>query len=265
MNERSWRVWAAAVFVLALGFSLIVGFVVLPVLQGKSVGLNAVTAMRRAIGLSPGSPVLGRQPVSREKAQPTSLVAWTPGLLHTLSEPARVDAGGEATSSCAACHGARGIATGPDYPNLAGQSPEAIYKELRDFQSGHRTNPIMNTMAQPLSERQMIDDARQFASYPRHAAESVKTELAGADVVRLALRGDPARQLPPCNACHGNYSGGPIDVPALFGQSEKYLVAQLHAFKTGERKNDIYARMRNIAAVLTDQEIDGLARIYSAR
>jgi hypothetical protein len=50
---------------------------------------------------------------------------------------------------------------------------------------------------------------------------------------------------------------------------EKYLdildegTAPLRAFKTGARRNDIYERMRGVAAKLTDQEIDALARFYS--
>ena len=34
-------------------------------------------------------------------------------------------------------------------------------------------------------------------------------------------------------------------------------------FKSGARKNDIYSRMRSVAAALTDNEIDGLAAFYA--
>jgi len=43
----------------------------------------------------------------------------------------------------------------------------------------------------------------------------------------------------------------------------QYVSAQLRAFKSGERRNDIYSRMRNVAAVLSDGEIEGLAGFYS--
>jgi hypothetical protein len=35
-------------------------------------------------------------------------------------------------------------------------------------------------------------------------------------------------------------------------------------YASGERRNDVYARMRVIAAQLTPGEIDGLSRYYSA-
>jgi cytochrome c553 len=35
-------------------------------------------------------------------------------------------------------------------------------------------------------------------------------------------------------------------------------------YASGERRNDVYARMRAIAAKLTAGEIDGLSRYYSA-
>jgi hypothetical protein len=40
----------------------------------------------------------------------------------------------------------------------------------------------------------------------------------------------------------------------------KYLARQLHAFKDGTRRNDIYTRMRSVAAKLSDREIDRLQR-----
>ena len=40
------------------------------------------------------------------------------------------------------CHGARGLSQA-ETPNLAGQYPGAIYKELTDFKSGARTSAIM--------------------------------------------------------------------------------------------------------------------------
>jgi len=38
----------------------------------------------------------------------------------------------------------------------------------------------------------------------------------------------------------------------------------LRMYASGERRNDVYARMRVIAAKLTSGEIDGLSRYYSA-
>jgi hypothetical protein len=55
----------------------------------------------------------------------------------------------------------------------------------------------------------------------------------------------------------------PAEAPRLTHQGAQYLAAQLRAFKSGERRNDIYSRMRNVAAVLSDMEIESLAAFYS--
>jgi cytochrome c553 len=52
-------------------------------------------------------------------------------------------------------------------------------------------------------------------------------------------------------------------VPALAGQSAQYLKETLTAFKSGQRGNDVYRRMRLMAEQLTDQEIDLLAQYYA--
>jgi cytochrome c553 len=50
----------------------------------------------------------------------------------------------------------------------------------------------------------------------------------------------------------------------LAEQRQEYLTAQLKMFASAERRNDVYGRMRNIAAKLTEGEINGLALYYRA-
>ncbi|SRR6266536_4725265 len=76
-------------------------------------------------------------------------------------------------------------------------------------------------------------------------------------IVRLVELGDPNRNIPPCMACHRAASGGPIETPILNDQGHDYLVRQLQAFASGQRRNDVYGRMRLIAAKLTATEIKG--------
>src|SRR5205085_2273645 len=71
--------------------------------------------------------------------------------------------------------------------------------------------------------------------------------------------------LPPCSACHGARTGGPIETPTLTGQYAQYIEAQLKAFASGTRHNDIYHRMRSVAAKLTSNEIRLLAIYYSGQ
>ena len=64
-----------------------------------------------------------------------------------------------------------------------------------------------------------------------------------------------------CGACHGMNGISPNDLwPNLAGQKEGYLVAQLKAFRAGERNNPMMAPM---AAPLSDADIADLAAYYS--
>lgn len=64
-----------------------------------------------------------------------------------------------------------------------------------------------------------------------------------------------------CQSCHGRegISAG-ATVPNLAGQKREYLTAQLMAFKSKERKNDI---MESIAGQLSEDEIHNLAQYWS--
>ena len=74
-------------------------------------------------------------------------------------------AAGKAKSAmCGACHGADGISAIPMYPNLAGQKEAYIAKQLRDFKSGTRKDPVMSGMAMALSDADVDNLAAYFSS-----------------------------------------------------------------------------------------------------
>ena len=99
-----------------------------------------------------------------------------------------------------------------------------------------------------------------------HSAKPNPVTLAPAtpEIVQLVELGDPRRDIPPCASCHRAGSGGPIEAPILAEQGHEYLVKQLQLYASGERHNDVYARMRTIAARLTPAEIEGLSAYYRA-
>jgi cytochrome c553 len=64
-----------------------------------------------------------------------------------------------------------------------------------------------------------------------------------------------------CAVCHGVDGLAKIpEAPNLAGQNENYLIAQLTAFKSGERKNEM---MSVVSQDLSDAEIENLAAYYS--
>jgi cytochrome c553 len=65
-----------------------------------------------------------------------------------------------------------------------------------------------------------------------------------------------------CAVCHGLDGLAKIpEAPNLAGQSENYLIEQITAFKSGERKNEM---MSVVVQDLSDADIENLAAYYSA-
>lgn len=68
-----------------------------------------------------------------------------------------------------------------------------------------------------------------------------------------------------CAACHGanGVAIAPI-YPNLAGQKAAYMVAQLKAFKSGERKGANSALMAPMAAPLSDQDMEDISAYFAA-
>ena len=62
------------------------------------------------------------------------------------------------------CHGAQGVATLPNAPNLACQLPIYLAEQLKDYRSGKRTHEVMNVIAKPLSDQEIEDLSAGYAS-----------------------------------------------------------------------------------------------------
>ena len=73
-------------------------------------------------------------------------------------------AGKAKSGTCAGCHGAAGISNNPLWPNLAGQQPGYLVKQLKAFRDGSRTDPMMGAMAKPLSDEDIANLAAWYSS-----------------------------------------------------------------------------------------------------
>lgn len=67
------------------------------------------------------------------------------------------------SSTCSSCHGAYGLSSSEDYPNLAGQKPAYLISALQQYQTGLRKNTLMQAMVGPLSAKDIEDLATFFA------------------------------------------------------------------------------------------------------
>lgn len=85
---------------------------------------------------------------------------------------ADVAAGRAKAAQCAACHGANGMATLAEAPNLAGQNEIYLAKALRDFKTGARKNETMSLMAAALSDA----DIENMAAYYQSIKITVKEQ-----------------------------------------------------------------------------------------
>ena len=163
------------------------------------------------------------------------------------------------TKVCAACHAADGNSVSPANPVLAGQHADYVAKQLANYKSGERKNPVMQGLSAPLSSADIKNLAAYFeAQKPKlRAARDPALVKIGQQIYRGGIA---AKGIAACASCHGpNGAGIPAQFPRVAGQYAEYTVAQLHAFRAGERANDPNKMMSATATKLSDQEIKSVA------
>jgi cytochrome c553 len=232
--------------------AIVLGFAWLPYEQPGERFRGFWDAICSAAGLIYATPA--SQPVV-QASYPVTQVEIIPGMLRNAGAES-IGRGATLALRCTMCHGARGMSQA-DAPNLAGQYPSAIYKELADFKSGARASAIMAPLVADLSDQDMRDLAAYYAYLPR-VYDRVTTESAP----QIVEDGAPMRSIAPCGACHGEL-GSKAGAPWLEGQPVTYLREQLSAFANGTRRNDIGEQMRNVARGMTPDEITDVSRYYA--
>ncbi|TRZ65531.1 MAG: cytochrome c4 [Rhodocyclaceae bacterium] len=188
---------------------------------------------------------------------------WAAGpTLPAKADPAK---GQEIFSTvCVACHNSDGNSSISVNPKLAGQHPEYLLKQMKNFKGEggkqpERANPIMNGMIAAYTEDQMRDIAAYLSE------QKLKPEVSkNRDTIeygrKLYRAGDQAKGLPACAACHGPTGAGmPAQYPRIAGQFTDYTESQLKNFRAGERANDSNKMMRMVALKMTDAEIKAVA------
>jgi len=175
-----------------------------------------------------------------------------------------VAAGKTKSATCVACHGEDGNSASNLYPKIAGQHPSYLEKQLTQFKNGERSDPIMLGMVAALSEQDIKDLAAYYASQAA-TPETVSPEVAVAGR-NLYMGGDKDRGIPACTACHGPRGNGLelAKFPKISNQHPAYIKAQLEKFRSKARENDPNGMMVDVAAKLTDADIELLSKYISA-
>jgi cytochrome c553 len=154
--------------------------------------------------------------------------------------------------TCAACHGQNGVPIEPKtIPIIWGQQQSYLVKQLHDYRSGDRDNPIMSPIAKGLAQ----DELRKIAAH--FAAKSWPSQ----QVANATM--SPPTGIAQCQPCHQpNFEGGP-PAPRLAGLSYEYLAASMHGFAADQRTNN--GDMPKFMRGLTENDRDAMARYLAAR
>ncbi len=173
------------------------------------------------------------------------------------AEPAQAQA--IVTKVCAACHASDGNSASPANPVLAGQHADYTAKQLANYKSGERKNPVMLGMTASLTPQDMKNLGAYFeAQKPKtRSAKDVELVKLGRQIYRGGIMD---KGVAACASCHGPGGAGiPAQYPRVAGQFAEYTLAQLQAFRLGERTNDPNQMMRVISARLSDREIKAVS------
>lgn len=162
------------------------------------------------------------------------------------------DAGKTLAYTCLGCHGIKGYRNAyPSYrvPKLGGQKAAYIVTALQGYRDGMREHPTMQAQAASLTDEQMEDIAAYLATLNSDGVEAGGSENANLEAAAT------------CVACHGQ-NGIAVSPawPTLAGQHEEYLEYALNTYRNGTRKEAVMTQM---AAALTDADVELLARYYS--
>jgi cytochrome c553 len=226
------------------------GKVASPAGARHSRGASVTTAIALAVlfGVAVASPAAAQRPAppvdNRDELRPLSANSMD------------ISAGKQlAQRFCADCHGAEGIGTIADVPNLAGQRASYLYREMRAYLSGARGNDTMNGAITYLSTDALSNVAAYYATLP--PAQPVASGDVNVDLDATQA----GKATAACAGCHGE--GGVTKmpgIPSLVGQEPKYLTTAMAAYKSGGRKNDT---MKTMLAAVPDASMDNISLFYA--
>ena len=201
--------------------------------------------------------------------------------------------------ACEMCHGQEGRASAEGFnPRIAGKPAGYLYNQLENFRNGKRSNATMAYLLDHMSEAYLREIADYFAAldlpYPPPPTRGAAPALLSRGE-KLVREGDPAREIPPCSQCHGDAmtgiapangfdppgrrrrgrlgetGGQRLDpgigaaMPGLLGLPRDYILAQLGAWRSGQRHAAEPDCMAEIARRLPADDVVAMATWLSAQ
>jgi len=166
--------------------------------------------------------------------------------------------------ACTACHGKDGVATREGYlPRIAGKPAGYLHNQLLNFREGRRHNGAMERLTRNLTDAYLHEIAAYFGALDLPYAAPPKRPAPAAVLERgaqLVHRGDSALRVPACTQCHGAAMTGVAPaIPGLLGLPKDYLLAQLGAWRAGQRRAHAPDCMAEIGRRLGTDDLDAVA------
>lgn len=185
----------------------------------------------------------------------------------STAPPARLaDTIEQRVAACAICHGKQGEGSGSKayYPRISSKPARYLYLQLQNFREGRRSYPQMIYLMRYMPDAYLQEIADYYAKLSPPFSPPAPPPAAPGELARgeaLATKGDPAKRVPACNACHGKaLAGMQPAIPGLVGLGFDYVGAQLSAWKSGTRAANGPDCMREIATRLTATDIAVVAK-----
>ena len=162
---------------------------------------------------------------------------------------------------CVTCHGMHGEGAPTGAPRLAGQNAEYMSHALSMFKAATRASPIMQPIAQTLSDAQMSELATYFSKQTApltdaHSGASPQLLQAGKQLSEVGVANVAA-----CFSCHGKEGrGNGTRFPSIAGQPAQFSIDRLHEFQARARAKAPQAgTMTAVAATLDEKQIEAAA------
>ena len=167
-----------------------------------------------------------------------------------------------ADSTCGKCHGADGVSTTAGVPNLAGQRPSYVYRELKAYQGGERAS---GGAAHDMKLMKFLSDEAlaNVAAYYASLDPATPADAPPPNYIDPVAAGKAAAE--PCAKCHGeNGVSHKAGAPSLIGLHPKYLVETMQSFKSGDRPIDEKNQdMKKALDALSDRDLQHIALYYA--
>ena len=136
---------------------------------------------------------------------------------------------------CAVCHTPEGwgLESGA-YPQVAGQLPTVLIKQLADIRARNRDNPTML----PFTSPQLLGGAQEIADVAAYISQLPMSPHNGVGPGTDLVLGEKLYK-DNCVECHGEHGEGILDdhIPLIYGQHYRYLLRQFEWIKNERRRN----------------------------